>query len=52
MPYMESLLCRRWGCPPTALDDVPEERIHLELAFMVEESRAQEAMRPPKGRGR
>lgn len=43
MPYYESLLCKRWGCTPVALGEVPYERILLEIAFMHEEALAKSA---------
>ena len=41
--YMESLICRRWGCTPTELGLVPAWRVELEMAFIAEENAAERA---------
>jgi hypothetical protein len=42
--YLESLVCKRWGCTPLELEQIPAERVLLEIEFIKQEARAKERL--------
>lgn len=43
--YLESLVCQRWGCTPSALAKEDAARVLVEIEFIREERRAESANR-------